>query len=235
MTAIAKKELKSYFHSPVGYVFLGIMLLLFGLYYTQVLFLQSSDYIPVIYSALLVWIMVILLPIITMRTFSEEIKNKSDQGLLTAPVGVFSIVMGKFLAAFLMFAIALGATLIPAVIITFFSSPDWAKIFCTFVGMLLCGGSLIAIGIFVSSLTQSQIVAAIGTFGISMLLLLVGGLAGNVSNEALKNALNWISFDSRFQPFSNGIFNISSLVYFLSIAAVFLFLTARKLESRRWG
>ncbi len=235
MTAIAKKELKSYFHSPVGYVFLGIMLLLFGLYYTQVLFLQSSDYIPVIYSALLVWIMVILLPIITMRTFSEEIKNKSDQGLLTAPVGVFSIVMGKFLAAFLMFAIALAATLIPAVIITFFSSPDWAKIFCTFVGMLLCGGSLIAIGIFVSSLTQSQIVAAIGTFGISMLLLLVGGLAGNVSNEALKNALNWISFDSRFQPFSNGIFNISSLVYFLSIAAVFLFLTARKLESRRWG
>lgn len=235
MTAIAKKELKSYFHSPVGYVFLGIMLLLFGLYYTQVLFLQSSDYIPVIYSALLVWIMVILLPIITMRTFSEEIKNKSDQGLLTAPVGVFSIVMGKFFAAFLMFAIALAATLIPAVIITFFSSPDWAKIFCTFVGMLLCGGSLIAIGIFVSSLTQSQIVAAIGTFGISMLLLLVGGLAGNVSNEALKNALNWISFDSRFQPFSNGIFNISSLVYFLSIAAVFLFLTARKLESRRWG
>ncbi len=235
MTAIAKKELKSYFHSPVGYVFLGIMLLLFGLYYTQVLFLQSSDYIPVIYSALLVWIMVILLPIITMRTFSEEIKNKSDQGLLTAPVGVFSIVMGKFLAAFLMFAIALAATLVPAVIITFFSSPDWAKIFCTFVGMLLCGGSLIAIGIFVSSLTQSQIVAAIGTFGISMLLLLVGGLTGNASNEALKNALNWISFDSRFQPFSNGIFNISSLVYFLSIAAVFLFLTARKLESRRWS
>lgn len=235
MTAIAKKELKSYFHSPVGYVFLGIMLLLFGLYYTQVLYLQSSDYIPVIYSALLTWIMVILLPIVTMRTFSEEIKNKSDQGLLTAPVGVFSIVMGKFLAAFLMFAISLAATLIPAVIITCFSSPDWAKIFCTFVGMLLCGAALIAIGIFVSSLTQSQIVAAIGTFGISMLLLLMSGLAKNVSNSTLANVLNWISFDNRFQPFSNGIFNISSLVYFLSIAAVFLFLTARKLESRRWS
>ena len=133
-----------------------------------------------------------------------------------------------------MFAISLTATLIPAVIITFFSSPDWPRILCTYIGVLLCGIALIAIGVFISSLTQSQIVAAIATFGISMLLMLIGNLGNNVS-ASLQNVLNWISFQSRFQPFSNGILNIGSLVYFVSVAAVFLFLTARKLESRRWN
>mgnify|MGYP000905323321 FL=1 len=235
MKAIAKKELKAYFLSPIGYVFTGVMLLLFGFFYTQVLLYQSSDYIPDVYSSIFTWIMMILLPIITMRTFSEEIRTKSDQGLLTAPVGVLSIVFGKFLAAFLTFAAALTASLVPAVIITFFSAPDWPKILCTFLGSLLCGAALIAIGNFISSLTQSQIVAAIGTFGITMMLLLVGQLSSSISNTALQNLVNWISFDSRYQPFTKGIFNLSSVVFFLSVVAVFAFLTARKLESRRWG
>ncbi|HEX3017536.1 MAG TPA: ABC transporter permease subunit [Caproicibacter sp.] len=235
MKAIAKKELRGYFFSPIGYVFTGVMLLLFGFFYTQVLSYQSSDYIPDVYSSIFTWIMMILLPIITMRSFSEEIRNKSDQGLLTAPVGVFSIVFGKFLASFLIFAIALTASLIPAVIITFFSSPDWPKILCTFLGSLLCGAALIAIGNFISSLTQSQIVAAIATFGITMMLLLVGQLSSSINNTTLQNLLNWVSFDSRYQSFTKGIFNVSSMVFFVSVVAVFVFLTARKLESKRWS
>lgn len=235
MNAIAKKEFKAYFLSPIGYVFMGVMLLLFGFFYTQVLASQSSDYIPDVYSSVFVWVMMILLPLITMRTFSEEIRNKTDQGLLTAPVGVFSIVFGKFLASFLIFAVALTASLIPAVIITFFSTPDWPKILCTFLGSLLCGAAFIAIGNFISSLTQSQMVAAIATFGVSMLLLLVGSLSSSVNNTTLQSVLNWISFNSRYQPFTKGVFNISSMVFFLSIVAVFSFLTARKLESKRWS
>jgi ABC-2 type transport system permease protein len=235
MIAIAKKELKGYFLAPIGYVFMGVTLLFFGLYYQQVLGAQSSDYIPMVYSTLFVWVTLILLPLVTMRTFSEEIRNKTDQGLLTAPVNVFSIVFGKFLAAFLMFAIVMLATLIPAVIITFMSSPDWPRILCTILGALLCGAAFIAVGNFISSLTQSQMVAAIATFGISLLLLLVGSLSSTVNNETLAKILNWISFDARFQPFTNGIFNVTSMVFFLSIAAVFLFLTARKLESKRWS
>lgn len=235
MNAIIKKELKGYFYSPIGYVFLGVMLLLFGLYYTQVLMTQSTDYISIVYSSLLMWILMILLPLITMRTFSEEIRNKSDQGLLTSPVSVLSIVMGKYLGALAMYAIALTATLIPAVIITFFAKPDWPTILCTYVGSLLCGAALIAVGVFISSLTQSQIVAAIGTFGVSMFLLLVGNLTSSISNTALRSVLNWISFDTRFTPFTKGIFNLSSFVFFLSVIAVFVFLTARKLESRRWS
>ena len=235
MTAITKKELKAYFLSPIGYVFMGVMLLLFGFFYTQVLSSQSSDYIPDVYSSVFVWVMMILLPLISMRTFSEETRNKTDQGLLTAPVGVLSIVFGKFLASFFMFAITMVASLIPAVIITFFSSPDWPKILCTLLGSLLCGAAFIAIGNFISSLTQSQMVAAIATFGVSMLLLLVGSLSSSVTNTTLQNLLNWLSFNSRYQPFTKGVFNISSTDFFLSIVAVFVFLTARKLESKRWS
>ena len=235
MSAITKKELKSYFLSPVGYVFMGVMLLLFGFFYAQVLAGQSSDYIPDVYSSVFVWVMMILLPLITMRTFSEEIRNKTDQGLLTAPVGVFSIVFGKFLASFLMFAVTMALSLIPAVIITFLSSPDWPRILCTFLGSLLCGAAFIAIGNFISSLTQSQMVAAIGTFGVSMFLLLIGSLSSSVNNPALQKVLNWLSFNARYQPFTNGTFDISSMVFFLSIVAVFVFLTARKLESKRWS
>jgi ABC-2 type transport system permease protein len=235
MIAIAKKELRGYFFAPIGYVFLGIMLLIFGFFYEQVLGMQSSGYIPMVYSTAFTWMMLILLPLITMRTFSEEIRNKTDQGLLTAPVGVFSIVFGKFLAAFLMFTIGILASLIPAVVISFIGSPDWPRILCTILGALLCGTAFIAIGNFISSLTQSQVVSAIATFGISLVLLLVGDLSTTVNNDVLAKILNWISFNARFQPFTNGIFNVTSMIFFLSVAAVFLFLTARKLESKRWS
>ena len=235
MNAIAKKEFRGYFLSPIGYVFCGVMLLIFGFYYMQVLSSQSSDYIPYIYASIFPWIIMFLMPLITMRTFSEEIRQKSDQGLLTAPVGVFSIVMGKFLAAFYLFAAALLATLIPAVIITFMGSPDWPKILCTFFGALLCGVALIAVGNFISSLTQSQIVAAVVTFGVLLFLFLVGDIASSVSITWLATLLNWLSFSARYTPFTKGILNLSSIFYFVSIAAIFLFLTARKLESRRWA
>lgn len=235
MNAITKKEFRGYFLSPIGYVFSGVMLLIFGFYYMQVLASQISDYITSIYSSIFPWIIMFLMPLVTMRTFSEELRNKSDQGLLTAPVSVFSIVMGKFLAAFLLFLATLVATLIPAVVITFISSPDWPKILCTFFGAILCGVALIAVGNFISSLTQSQIVAAVATFGVLLFLFLVGNISSSISITWLQTLLNWISFDTRFQPFTKGIFNLSSLFYFLSVAAIFLFLTARKLESRRWA
>ncbi len=235
MKAICVKELKSYYLSPIGYVFTGVLLFFFGISYLQVLMTLSSSFIPTIYSSLFTWCMMILLPILTMRSFSEEMRNKTDQGLLTAPVGVGAIVFGKFLAAFLVFAIALGASLIPAVVISFFSSPDWPRIFGTVVGSLLYGAAMIAVGIFISSLTQSQMVAAISTFGVSLLLLLVGNLAGSVNNDFLSKLLTWISFDSRYQTFTKGVFSVSGTVFFLSVAAVFLFLTARKLESKRWS
>lgn len=234
MRAITKKELRSYFLSPIGYVVIGAILFLFGYYYYQVMRLQMSSYVPNVYGTMFIWCMMII-PIITMRSFSEEMRNRTDQALLTASVGVMSIVFGKFLAAFTVFAIAMVGSLIPAVVISFFSSFGWATVIGTFVGSLLYGAAMISIGIFISALTQSQIVAAIATFGVSILLLVLNQLSSVVSSAAVSKVIDWISFDTRYQPFTKGIFNIPSIVFFLSVVAVFCFLTARKLESKRWS
>ena len=234
MRAITRKELRAYFSSPIGYVCVSVLLALYGYYFYQVLMLRSSSYIASVYSTMFIWSMMII-PIITMRCFSEEMRNKTDQALLTAPVGVTSIVAGKVLAAFLVFAIAMVGSLIPVVIIGFFSSPSWALIFGNFFGSLLYGAAMIAVGVFISSLTQSQIVAAIGTFGISIILLVIDQLTSVISNTTVTKLIGWISFNTRYQPFTKGIFDVSSIVFFLSVIAVFIFLTARKLESRRWS
>jgi len=133
------------------------------------------------------------------------------------------------------YAIAIAGSMIPVVIIGFFSAPSWPLIFGNVLGSLLYGAAMIAIGVFISSLTQSQIVAAIGTFGISIILLVVDQLSSVVSNAVLVKVIGWVSFNTRYQPFTKGIFDISSIVFFLSVIAVFVFLTARKLESKRWS
>ncbi|WP_444642734.1 ABC transporter permease subunit [Caproiciproducens sp. R1] len=234
MRAITKREVKAYFTSPIGYVCVAMILALYGYYFFQVLMLRSSSYISSVYATMFIWSMMII-PIITMRSFSEEMRNRTDQALLTAPVGVTSIVAGKFLAALAVYAIAMVGTLIPVAVIGLFSAPEWALIFGNFFGSLLYGAAMISIGIFISSLTQSQIVAAIGTFGISILLLVVDQLTSLVSNPVAVKLIGWLSFNTRYQPFTKGIFDLSSIVFFLSVIAVFIFLTARKLESRRWG
>ncbi len=183
---------------------------------------------------MLIWFMMII-PIITMKSFSEEIHNKTDQGLLTYPIGVGTVVMAKFFAAMSVFAIAILGSLIPVVIMSFFSSPAWPQILGTVLGTLLYGAAMVSIGIFISSLTKSQIIAAMGTFGVSILLLLIDSMASSIHVTFLANLLGWISFTSRYQPFANGILNISSIVFFLSVTAVFTFLTARKVESKRWS
>ena len=234
MRAITKRELKSYFTSPIGYVCVAMILALYGYYFFQVLMLRSSSYISSVYATMFIWSMMII-PIITMRSFSEEMRNRTDQALLTAPVGVTSIVAGKFLAALAVYAIAMVGTLIPVAVIGLFSAPEWALVFGNFFGSLLYGAAMISIGIFISSLTQSQIGAAIGTFGISILLLVVDQLTSLVSNAVAVKLIGWLSFNTRYQPFTKGIFDLSSIVFFLSVIAVFIFLTARKLESRRWS
>ena len=194
----------------------------------------STSYIPDVYSTMFMWCMMII-PIITMRSMTDDRKNKTDQALLTAPVGVTGIVMGKFLAAFCVFGIAMVLSLVPAFVMSFFGSPVWAVILGTFFGTLLYGGAMISIGVFISSLTESQIIAAIGTFAISIFLMVIGNMGSVVGNNFLGTLINWISFENRYTPFTNGSFNISSIVFFLSVMAIFVFITARKLESRRWS
>ena len=234
MKAIFKRELRSYFSSPVGYVFVAVLTALYGFFYYQAMYSSTSGLIPEVFAYMFTFSMMII-PIITMRSMTDDQKNKTDQALLTAPVGVGSIVLGKFFASATVYAIILVGSLIPAIVIGFFSSPNWVLILGTVIGSFLYGIAILAIGTFVSSLTQSQIVAAIGTFGISILLVVIDQLTSIISNQVVVQVLNWLSFNSRYTPFTTGTFHIASIVFFLSVAAVFLFLTARKLESRRWS
>ncbi len=213
---------------------MGVVLFLFGTYYWQVTMMGSSYYIGQVYGIMFTWLM-LFLPALTMRSLSEEKKNKTDQALITAPVSVTGIVWGKFLAAFCIYLITMAISLIPAIVIGMISDPSWALVFGNIVASLLYGSAILAIGIFVSSLTESQIVALIGTIGISIFLMLVDSLGSLIQSEWFQQIVTWISFQSRYSPFTNGIFNISSVVFFLSVIAVFNFITARRLESRRWS
>ena len=236
MKAILKRELKSYFSSPIGYVCVAVLLALFGFFlYAYVLTSGVSSSISGVFSTMFLFSMMII-PILTMRSMSEDKRNKTDQALLTAPVSVNSIVLGKFLAAFCVFAIAMIGSLIPITIISFFTSNfGWAVVFGNLLGTLFFGAAMIAIGVFISGLTESQIIAAIFTFLISIFLMVIDQIAGIAGSAVVTTVVGWISFNARYQPFTLGMFDISSVVFFLSVAAIFIFLAARKLESKRWS
>lgn len=235
MTAIFKRELRSYFSSPIGYVCIAILAALYGFFYFMVMAYGSSSYIPnIVYSTMFSFSMLVI-PIITMRSLTDDQKNKTDQILLTAPVGVTGIVLGKFLACFVVFFVASTIGLLPAVAMSTFSSPSWGEILGNYIGTLLYGGAMISIGVFISSLTISQIIAAIGTFAVSVFLMFIDNLASSVSNALVSEVVDWISFSNRYSVFTRGLFSVSSLVFFLSVMAIFVFLTARRIESRRWS
>ena len=196
---------------------------------------SSSSYISSVFATMFSFSMMII-PIITMRSMCDDQKNKTDQALLTAPVGVTAIVLGKFFACCFVYFVAttLGGIL-PAIVMSTFSTPSWGEIIGNYIGALLYGAAMISIGVFISSLTVSQIIAAIGTFIISVLLMYMDSLASVVSNEVLSTAIQWFSFNDRYSTFTQGMFSISSVIFFISVVAVFVFLTARKVESRRWS
>lgn len=236
MKAILKRELKSYFFSPIGYVCVAVLLAFFGFNIWAMVMMQGiSSNVAGVYGSMFIWCMMII-PIITMRSMSDDKRNKTDQALITSPVNVTSIVLGKFLAAFFVYAIALVASLIPVVVISIISSNfGWGLVFGNLLGSLFYGGAMIAIGVFISGLTESQIVAAIITFAISITFLIIDQVTALFNNSAVSTFVSWISFSTRYQPFTMGMFDISSVVFFISVAAVFIFLAARKLESRRWS
>ena len=170
MKAIFKRELKAYFASPVGYVVVAALLALYGFFYYQVMMIGSSSYISQVFGTMFTFCMMII-PIITMRSMSDERKNKTDQALLTAPVSVTAIVLGKFFAAFGVYFVANALALLPAFAISLFATAfPWGIMIGNFIGTLLYGAAMIAIGVFISSLTISQVIAAIGTFAISVFL-----------------------------------------------------------------
>lgn len=234
MKAIFKRELRSYFSSPVGYICVAALVSLFGIFFFNIYLTGSTSYVGEVYGAILLFAMMIV-PVITMKTLSEDKKYKTDQAYLTAPVSLTAIVLGKFFAALSVFVIAVTIGSLPVLILSPYSTPPWAIIAGNYFATIFYGAAIVAIGIFISSLTESQVIAAVGTFVVSISLYFLDGIAYLVTNTLVADILTWLSFTSRYYTFSSGVFSFSSLIFFISVAVAFVFLTTRKLESRRWN
>lgn len=234
MKAIFKKEFRSYFCSPIGYVFVGIFFFVASLFFAMYnLFMQYGD-INMVFSNMTM-IFLFLTPVITMRSIAEEKNSKTDQLLLTSPVKISSIVLGKLAAAMAVFGIALALTIIYPLILLGFTTPAWGKIIGNYIGFFLMGSAFVSIGIYISSLTENQIIAAVATFGVLFLLYLAEWFGSVTSNAVMQTVIGWISITEKFYDFSVGIINLQSVIYYLSIVVIFVFLTVSHMEKRRWS
>ncbi len=233
MFTIFKREFKAYFTSPIGASILMMFYFFSGLLF-GVIFSSGVPELSEMFSTLFIIVMAII-PILTMRLFSEEKRQKTDQLLYTAPIRLSSVALGKFLAASAVYAIALAILVVYQIIIALFVSPDWMVFFGNFLGILLYGCSLIAIGMFVSSLTESQVVAAIITFAIELVLLLVELITQFISSDFLTKIVSEISVYERYNSFTRGTLDYSNIIFFISVIAIFVFLTIRIQDRKRYA
>lgn len=234
MGAIFRRELLAYFTTPIGYIFLALFYAGSALFFNVTALDRGSANMASIFT-LLIYVLLVAIPILTMRTLSEEKNQKTDQCLLTAPVSLGGLVIGKFLAAFLIYVMAVAITLVYAVVISAFAKPDWLVVTGNITGFLLLGCAFIAIGIFVSSLTENQVVSAIISFAAMLLCYLLSTIANMIPIEWLAKIIVGLSFVDRYTGFTYGLFDLSNALFFISVTAVFLFLTVRVLEKRRWS
>lgn len=234
MTAVFKREMGAYFASPLGYVFIAIFYFFSGAFFY--LFTLSSRTTDLTYVFIgMFFVMMIFIPVLTMRLLADDKRQKTDQLILTAPVSLMRVVLGKFLAAFAVFLIGVAIMLVYGIALSCFTDVNWSMIFGNIFGMILMGSVYIAVGVFVSSLTENQMIAAIGAIGINLVLLLIDTLAAVIPWDAAQNVLGSLSFYNRYYEFTIGIFSLSNILYFVSVIFIFLFLTVRVLEKRRWA
>ncbi len=233
MRAIFKREFRAYFLSPLGYVLIAAMAFFTNYYFfTYNLYRGTADFSTLF--SMLFPVVLILVPVLTMRLLSEDKRQKTDQLLMTAPVARAGIVLGKYLAALTVYSVSISFTLIDAGIAEMYASVEWPVVTGHFVGLFLLGAALIAVGLFLSGLTESQVIAAVLGFVASLFLMLVDALAYVVESPVLQTAFRNLSFNNRYDPFTYGIIDLSNALFFVSFALLFLFLTAASLEQRRW-
>lgn len=236
MRAVFKKEFRSYFTSTIGFVVLAVMFLFAGFSFFMYNMTYGSISLSPVYQNIYSVVLLLVLPVLTMRLFSEEKRQKTDQALFTAPTSLTGIVLGKYFAALLLFALGLAITWVFAIVIAFKTTPDWLTTFGNYVGMLLLGGLIISIGMLVSACTESQFIAALGTFGVSFMLILldnVGAIFQNVS--WITTVVSFLSINSRYYNFTAGLINYDDIIFFVSLQALFIFLTIRTLDRKRWN
>jgi ABC-2 type transport system permease protein len=250
MLAIAQKELRSYFASPIGWIVIGLFSLVFGYFYVALLnfFLQQSMQGnqfggggPVNVNQMMIRhlllnatvVLLFVLPLITMRTYAEEKRSGTIELLLTSPLTDFQIIMGKFFGALSLYAAMLAVTLVHIGLLFWFGNPEWKPIATGYLGLLLLGGCFISVGLLISSLTKNQIVAGMVTFAVFLLLWVLDWNA-SAAGPTGQSILNYLSITQHLDDFVKGVIDTKHIVYYLSFITFGLFLTAKSVDSERW-
>ena len=247
---IAHKELRSYFASPIGYIVLGFFALLYGWFYVTMLsyFVRQSMQVsqfggagtmnvnlvmlrPLLQNVTI--LLLFLMPMVTMRSYAEEKRSGTIELLLTSPLTDLEIILGKFLGALSLWAMALGVSLIHIAILFAYGQPEWKPIATAYLGLLLMGGCFISVGLLISSLTSNQIIAGMATFGVFLLLWVVNWI-GSFSGPTVDSVTRYLSIVDHFDDFAKGIIDTSHLIYYVSFVSFGLFLTAKSVDSERW-
>ena len=243
MSAIYKREMLAYFTTPSGYVFSAIFCALSGILFSITTFGMQTASTRIYFITMLVSFTV-LIPLLTMKLLSEERKSKTEQIILTSPVSLMGMISAKFFAAYTLFAgtLILSCSLnISALYVLAQNQKDvisklnMPTVIGSTVGILLIGGVFIAIGLFLSALTETQIVAAVSSIGVFVLIFLFSLLPGYIGNGVIRTVIKWFSVFDRYYPFTSGVFDITAIAYYISLTVVFLFLTIRIYEKRRWA
>jgi len=249
--AITKKEIKTYFTSPIAYVAITVFLVLVGFFFYSLIWLFNSQSLQMarnpyyyqqlninqmVYSPLfhnISIILLLMLPLLTMRLFSEEKKTGTDELLYTSPISVNQIILGKYFASLTVLAVMLLFTGILSVFTFSYGNPELAPILSGYLGLFLMGAAFIAVGLFFSSLTENQIVSAVLTFG-TLLLFWILNWASYSAGGMWRDVLNYLSFFQHFDDMTRGILDTTDIVYYLSFVFLGLFLTHSVIQSRRW-
>jgi ABC-2 type transport system permease protein len=249
--AIWQREMKSYFVSPIAYVVLTVFLFIAGYFFyiiltslvqqtmMQAAYGQGSppaDIPGMVSRSFFGTVSVVLLfmiPMLTMGLFAEEKKRGTIELLLTTPVGNVQALMGKYLASLTFLTIMFGASLVTVSPLFIYGSPDWKPILSGYLGLVLYGAALLAIGLFISTLTESQIVAGVITLGVILILWLVDALASGLQG-VMKDLVSYMSVISHLDDFIKGVIDTTNVIFYLTFAFFGLFLTFRSLESLRW-
>ena len=234
MRAVAFKEIVSYYNTMIGYVYMAICLLVCGIFFAaENIGGGSASFLGVVSA--ISYVLILITPILTMKSFAEERKTKTDQMFLTAPISVTKVVIGKFLAAMTVLFITLTISLIFPIILYFFGDPYIGEILLGYLGIILLGGAFISIGIFISSISVNQLSACVATLGILLFLWLMDTIVPSFSNPVVTSVYLSVSLYNQFNNFQVGILSVSSILYFLTIIALFLFFTVKSIERRRWS
>jgi ABC-2 type transport system permease protein len=247
--AIAHKEMRSYFASPIAYIVIGFFALLFGFFYYSILdwFVRqgmqmgmmgpqqmnvNQQMIRPLFLNLSV-VILFMLPFLTARSYAEEKRSGTIELLLTSPLTDVQIILGKFLGAMGLYAVMLAVTMVYIAILFFLGNPEWKPVAAGYLGLLLMGGCFVSVGLLISSLTKNQIVAGVVTFAVFLMLWVINWIGEN-SGPTTREIVNYLSITQHFDDFARGIIDTKHVIYYLSFITFGLFLTAKSVDSERW-